>query len=332
MNNKIPDLSIIVPVYNVEKFLRQCLDSIIAQTYIDWECILIDDGSTDGSEMICDEYAKIDTRFVVIHQQNEGVAKARLTAFKKTIGEFVTFIDADDYVDEEYLEHLYKNITYYSADMVCSQYFECELGKVKPNLRKIIGLLEDEKLKKALGANALFDVNSRQSEISSYLWAKMFRRIAIQNALPFGHGLWMGEDHVSVLYALLHVKTVFISTECHYYYVFHQGQATARRGIDRIKADILLWQRIEEIDTDRIFKNQMGNKIYFYLKYTLLSEVKKSICYRDFRCFFDTVFSYGVVKRYLKHAECGSFSWKDKILFILIKRKLSAIVWVYKYL
>lgn len=325
-------ISIIVPVYNVEKYLRPCLDSILQQTFTDFEAILVDDGSTDGSEIICDEYAKRDPRFVVIHKQNEGVAKARITAFEHSQGEYVTFIDADDYVDKEYIEHLYKCITCYSADMVCSQYFECDLGEVKPNLRKISGLIKDEQLKKVLSANALFDFNSRQSEISSYLWSKMFRRITIQNALPIGLGLWMGEDHASVLYALLHVKTIFISSECHYYYVFHQGQATARRGIDRIKADILLWQRIEEIDTDKIFKNQMGNKIYFYLKYALLLEVKKGITYRDFRGFFDTVLSCGVVKRYLYYAECRYFSWKDKILFILIKKRLPAIMWIYKYI
>ena len=97
--NMNPLISIIVPVYNVEPYIRKCLDSILSQTYYNWEAILVDDGSTDQSGAICDEYAKKDARFVVVHKQNEGVAKARITAFEHSRGQLITFIDADDYVD-----------------------------------------------------------------------------------------------------------------------------------------------------------------------------------------------------------------------------------------
>lgn len=96
--NMNPLISIIVPVYNVEPYIRKCLDSILSQTYTNWEAILVDDGSTDQSGAICDEYAKKDARFVVVHKQNEGVAKARITAFEHSKGELITFIDSDDYV------------------------------------------------------------------------------------------------------------------------------------------------------------------------------------------------------------------------------------------
>ena len=114
----MPKISIIVPVYKVEKYLRRCLDSIVAQTFTNWECILVDDGSPDNSGKICDEYAEEDARFRVIHKQNEGVAKARLTAFENSQGELITFIDSDDYVSELYLEKLSKPILEDNADMV----------------------------------------------------------------------------------------------------------------------------------------------------------------------------------------------------------------------
>lgn len=96
-------VSVIVPVYNVEKYLRPCLDSILAQTYSDIELILIDDGSKDGSGKICDEYAAKDSRIRVLHKENGGVSRARNTGLDMAQGEFVTFIDGDDTVDVDYV-------------------------------------------------------------------------------------------------------------------------------------------------------------------------------------------------------------------------------------
>ena len=95
----MPKISIIVPVYKVEKYLNRCLDSIIAQTYTDWECILIDDGSPDNSGKICDEYAEKNSRFVVIHQENTGSAEARNIALKNANGEYIICVDSDDWVE-----------------------------------------------------------------------------------------------------------------------------------------------------------------------------------------------------------------------------------------
>ena len=102
----IPLVSIIVPVYNVEKYIRRCLDSIKDQTFKDFECILIDDGSPDNCPVICDEYAKIDSRFIVIHQKNAGVSAARNAGLDAAKGEWVCFVDSDDWVEENYLQEL----------------------------------------------------------------------------------------------------------------------------------------------------------------------------------------------------------------------------------
>lgn len=103
----MPQVSIIVPIYNVEKYLRDCIDSILAQTYTDWECLLIDDGSLDNSGLICDEYAKKDSRFKVFHKPNGGVSSARNLGLQRALGEWVTFIDSDDFISQTFLEGLY---------------------------------------------------------------------------------------------------------------------------------------------------------------------------------------------------------------------------------
>lgn len=102
--NSTPKISIIVPVYNVEKYLRRCLDSIVAQTFTDWECICVDDGSPDGSGKILDEYAAKDKRFVIIHKENGGVSSARNAGLDIARGEYVTFCDSDDWIEKECFE------------------------------------------------------------------------------------------------------------------------------------------------------------------------------------------------------------------------------------
>ncbi|HAQ0795523.1 TPA: glycosyltransferase, partial [Enterococcus faecium] len=102
-------ISIIVPVYNVEKYLKKCVDSILGQTFTDFELLLIDDGSTDNSGSICDELAKTDNRIKVIHKENGGLSDARNIGIEVAKGDFIGFIDSDDYIDEDMYAFLYNN-------------------------------------------------------------------------------------------------------------------------------------------------------------------------------------------------------------------------------
>ncbi len=110
-------LSIIVPVYNTEKYLRECVDSILAQTFTDFECILVDDGSTDGCPAICDEYAKKDPRVVVIHKENGGLSDARNAGLDVAKGDYIGFVDSDDYIDPGMYEHLYNISLLHNSDI-----------------------------------------------------------------------------------------------------------------------------------------------------------------------------------------------------------------------
>lgn len=113
-----PKISIIVPIYKAEKYLHRCLDSILQQTFTDWECILVDDGSPDHSGAICDEYAKRDCRFKVVHKENGGVSKARQSGLEMAQGEYVIHVDPDDWVDKVMLESLYNEATAGNYDVV----------------------------------------------------------------------------------------------------------------------------------------------------------------------------------------------------------------------
>lgn len=113
-------ISVIIPVYNVELYVGKCLDSVVQQTYRNMEIIVVDDGSTDSSGQICDEYKKKDSRFRVIHKKNEGLSASRNLAISLAKGKFITCIDSDDYIAENYIGELYNVLTKYNADIsVC---------------------------------------------------------------------------------------------------------------------------------------------------------------------------------------------------------------------
>lgn len=121
--NDIITISIIVPIYNVEKYVRQCIESIINQTYKNLQIILVDDGSTDTSGLICDEYASIDDRIEVIHKKNGGLVTARKIGLQKAKGEYIGFVDGDDYIDDNMYESLLGYILKKDVDMVHTGYW-----------------------------------------------------------------------------------------------------------------------------------------------------------------------------------------------------------------
>ena len=123
------EISIIVPIYNVESCLRRCIDSILNQTFSDYELILVDDGSTDQSGMICDEYAETDARVHVIHQRNSGVSAARNRGLDASNGQYIMFCDGDDYVSSQWASFLYQTILENPDDFVCCNVVKNQLNE-----------------------------------------------------------------------------------------------------------------------------------------------------------------------------------------------------------
>lgn len=126
----MPKISVIVPIYNVERYLSECINSILRQTFSDFECILVNDGSTDICGEICNNYQKIDNRIQIIHQSNKGVSAARNIGINIAKGEYITFIDSDDIIHHSYLYYLYNTAKKYNTDLV--QCFYTQFTKNKP--------------------------------------------------------------------------------------------------------------------------------------------------------------------------------------------------------
>ena len=115
--NELPCVSVVIPVYNVEKYLIRCLESVILQTYRNLEIVLVDDGSTDNSGKICDEYAERDSRIKVIHKENGGLSDARNVGIKSASADYIVFIDSDDYVKNVYVQSLVEIALRYDVDI-----------------------------------------------------------------------------------------------------------------------------------------------------------------------------------------------------------------------
>lgn len=171
-------LSIIVPVYNAEKYLNRCVDSILNQTFADFELLLIDDGSTDKSGQICDEYAENDSRVKVTHSANQGAATARNTGLDMVAGEYIGFVDADDYIESEMYERLIKAADDNNADVCCCGYYREEIDVIYPKHR------EDGELVILNGQNDIFREYLRQDYENGFgdgNWNKIFKSEIVRN-------------------------------------------------------------------------------------------------------------------------------------------------------
>jgi len=154
--NKNEKISVIIPIYNSEKYLNRCLNSIINQTYTDLEIILVDDGSTDNSLNICKQYGKIDKRIKIIHQENAGASVARNKGIENSTGNFISFIDSDDYVDCDMFSVLYNNINKYQSDIsICGRSIEFDDNKKNTSKKENIKVMTNKE--------ALIELNSLMS-------------------------------------------------------------------------------------------------------------------------------------------------------------------------
>lgn len=204
-------ISIIVPVYNVEKYLHKCLDSILAQTFKEFEVILVDDGSSDNSGKICDEYAKKDSRVKVFHKENAGVSSARNLGLKEASGEWIVFIDSDDYISKDFLECDYST----TADVIQKSYDIINEDSGLSTLHKVTNKIIEDKEE-----FYRFYVRKR----TNALWDKIIRRELIKN-ITFNENVKIGEDFLFFLEIIKNIKQYLFDDKGIYHYIIHSNSA-----------------------------------------------------------------------------------------------------------
>ena len=202
-------ISIIVPIYKVEKYLRQCIDSIINQTYSNLEIILVDDGSPDNCGKICDEYVKIDKRIKVIHKENGGLSSARNAGLDIATGDYIGFVDSDDYIDKNMYEELINSINKYNSDIaVCTFSFKNKYRN------KVVNYFNEEYLFK--DKDKFIEAKDGKRRINPNAWTKLYKRKIFDN-IRYPEGLIYEDSYV--IYDIMNIadSVSYVPKPLYYY-------------------------------------------------------------------------------------------------------------------
>lgn len=236
----LPVVSIIVPVYNVKSYVGECVESLCRQTYTNLEILLVDDGSTDGSGEVCDEYAGRDERIRVIHQANRGLSGARNMGLDDARGEYIAFVDSDDLVSPNYVETLYELLMKYEADIAACAYIKGTTEQLTDIREKVLSL-DNVKEICMPSVKLLKQWHGKYKQQETVAWNKLYCR-----------EVWNGRkkirfpesrNHEDVLISHLVVqgaKTIVLTTEILYFYRIRKGSITLPTEYDREK----VWQNL----------------------------------------------------------------------------------------
>lgn len=278
--SKYPTFSFIVPVYNISKYIRKCVSSILYQDYSDYEIILVDDGSTDGSGNICDQLATSDVRIKVIHQRNSGLSEARNTGIKNAIGCYILFVDGDDYIKKNSLIHIVQMLKKYPDTDVMF----LEAIKIFPNGQEIP--MADGYIDKYINGQSKECVMKHLSSLPKYpgsACTKLIRRsLIVENQLFFEKGALSEDIEWTINLLLLSNKFTYCKEIYYFYRQNREGSITNTSGIKSINS---LLNTIEKCGNDSLEKKYQKevNSFLAYeyiivlLNYACLTEDKDDI-------------------------------------------------------
>lgn len=264
MGNKI---SIVVPVYNSEKTIKKCLNSIINQTFLDMDILIIDDGSTDGSAAICDEYVHKDCRIKVIHKGNGGVSSARNVGIDECQTRYIMFVDSDDFLDETICEKLYKLIISHNTGMACC-------GFVREFHKDDAFVTSVEILPGSKGIFSLEDLRQQfgylyEKTLASTPCCKIYDMDVINSFnLKFTTDIYLGEDMLFNLQYLRHSYTIVFLNEALYHYINNSDNNSLTHKFEKNKFDFfqIQFNETEKFCMDMGLQQSMSSVSKMYLK------------------------------------------------------------------
>lgn len=305
-------VSIVVPIYNKEKYLKKCIDSLLNQSYKNIEIILVNDGSTDRCEELCKSY--LDKKIKYYYKENGGVSSARNYGIKKAAGEYLLFVDADDYVSYDYVEKLYNNrfdfvMCSFKTQVGEKIYNEYSLDKEVNNINDLNNLLFSNEFKRLLPIPYL----------------KLFKKNIIDNNnILFDEGLSYGEDTCFVVEYLMYCDNAKIIDYSGYYNVIGEDESLSRKYVKNIFEQLSVLNK--KIDDNKFLKKSRKS-IWYFRNY-------KTILYNEVKMGWDTFNKYIKLIRddaYYGCIDLSDFKKIDKILYYLIKFRFYILVYfIYK--
>jgi glycosyltransferase involved in cell wall biosynthesis len=242
-------ISVIVPIYNVKPYLRQCLDSICKQTYRNLEILLVDDGSTDGCSEICDEYALNDKRIKVIHKANEGLVRARKMGLLNASGQLIGYVDGDDWIELDMFEKLYSALVSENVDIsMCGRIEETEGTHrcIQQGLQP--GSYNKKQMLEIIYPNMIVNENFFEWGIYPNFWDKLFRRKCMEEfQMKVNDNLRMGEDAACVYPSMLKADSICILAESLYHYRQRSDSMVKAVGKTEKKSFHTLYNSVKDV-------------------------------------------------------------------------------------
>lgn len=292
-NNEI--ISVIVPIYNVAAYLEKCISSIIGQTYDKLQIILVDDGSTDGSAQICDQYAVMDSRVTVIHKKNEGLVRARKSGLTAATGEYICYVDGDDWIETDMIESLSLDMVEHEADLVVSNHY-CDMEgytqrvscKLEPGVYKTKDIIPF----------MLYAEEFYQFGISQFIWAKLFRKDILWDIqIQVDDQINCGED-VAVTYPyILQTQKVYISDLAGYHYIQRTGSMMDCYDADELVQNKCLIGYLRKVFAESLYSQYLDRQLNQYAKNLLLT---RNIAYFDLKDRNGILAPYGGIEPYAR--------------------------------
>lgn len=269
-------ISVIVPVYNVEKYLSRCIDSLIRQSYSNIEILLVDDGSKDESLSICKEYEAKDSRIHVFHKENEGLGLTRNYGVEQATGEYITFVDSDDYLTLDAIDSMVKKAVETDADVViASHYYKNKKQEIELSERLYCGT----EIKEILMVHMMGNNGNQLDALSYTAWGKLYKKeIFTKNRLLFPSErklIW--EDLAFSVEAYPLCEKVYILHKPVYYYCFNEGSLTHTYNPNKINLVMILYRymkkRIQELNLSADAKFRLDTNFIGHIRTCIKLEV-----------------------------------------------------------
>ena len=330
-----PKISIIIPVYNVADYLTECIESIVVQEYTDYEIILVDDGSTDGSERLCDELAQKYDKIQVIHKENGGLVSARKAGILKSSGEYIFNVDSDDYIDVNLLKNISDKIDVYKPDVIAFDFMRVDesghyIDKIENQADE--GLYSDEKLTD-IRSRLIYDKTNRNLNAGSIIfsiWSKIFKKSCVlKHQLDVPNKIDRGEDMAVVMPTLCTCSTLYVYRYTGYCYRQRSTSIVHTFDKDELKESSTL--------ISHLIKNAPGidiKNIELYMYYIIVNYLYKVIELSASYSGLKETISYinnEPVLQLPKKVEYQYLPAKEKIQLFCVKHRLWKLLWtVYK--
>ncbi len=305
-SHQSPKMSVIVPVYNVEKYLPRCIDSILSQTFKDFELLLIDDGSPDNCGKICDEYAAKDRRVRVFHKPNGGVSSARNLGLDKACGDWITFIDSDDYVAVDYLEELASFKINSGAELVA---ISTKVGETEKSV--------------TLSNNQFSLVFSKYKFVNFCPpWGKLFvRELITKQNLRFNEKVRLGEDVMLVLLYLLSIEKITLLSSNKYHYELERPDSLTKavNSYDTELAGKEEFDRVSNLIINSFILDEQAIDVLEGARKYYTERTLSSIMRLPMRS--ERISKLKNLDLTIYHKYKTPYSWKERLLLFLLKKK-----------